>query len=85
MQPNTYFTGHAQPDSPLLLQYNFYMNEASHLGMPLEGELIFMDGNNISLSAYETNNQQVSSSEGEEGTLTVAPLVTLGERILMGQ
>lgn len=53
--------------------------------MPSEGELIFMDGNNISLSAYETNNRQVSSSEDEEGTLTVAPLVTSGECILMDQ
>lgn len=59
------------------------MNDASPLGMPLEGELVFIDGNNISLSAYKEKNRQVSSSEGEEGTLAVAPLVTVGERVLM--
>lgn len=83
VEPNTYFTGHAQLDFPLLLQYNFSMNDASHLGVPLEGELIFMDGNSNSLSAYKKNNHQVSSSEGEEGTLAVAPLITVGEYILM--
>lgn len=73
-----------QPESPLLLLYNFSMNDASHLWMPSKGELIFMDGNNISLSAYK-NNHQVSSSEGEEGTLAVSPLVTVGEHTLMDQ
>lgn len=61
------------------------MNDAPHLGMPSEGELIFIDGNNISLSAYKKNNRQVSSSEGEEGILAVAPLVTVGEHISMDQ
>lgn len=61
-QPNTYSTDYAQPDSTLLLQYNFCMNETSHLGMPSEGELIFMDRNSISVSAYKRNNCLVSSS-----------------------
>jgi len=53
--------------------------------MPLVGELIFMDGNNISLSAYKKNNHQVSSSEGEEGTVAVALLVTVGEQTMSDQ
>lgn len=61
-QPNTYSTDYAQPDSTLLLQYNFCMNETSHLGMPSEGELIFTDRNSISVSAYKRNNCPVSSS-----------------------
>lgn len=61
------------------------MNDASHLGTSSEGQLISMDGNNISLSAYKRNDHQVSSSEGEEGTLAVAPLVAVGEHILMVQ
>lgn len=71
--------------TPLLLQYNFCVNDVPHLGMPSEGDLIFTDGNNISSPAYKKNNHQVSSSESEEGTLAVVPLVSVGEHILMDQ
>lgn len=83
VHPNAYFRGRAQLDSPLLLLCNFPTKDAAYLGMTLEEKLIFMDRGNGSLPAYKKNNHQVSSSDGEGGTLAVAPLVTGGEHVLM--
>lgn len=54
------------------------MNDAAHPGMPLEDELIFMNGDNSSLSVFKKNNHQ------SEGTFAVALLGTVGEHILTG-